>query len=206
MEDMTPFELLSDFVQQYDYAISTIVMVLVPLIVVVLVLVKPQKRRRSSVATPSEAAGETSPETSPEASQVEPSEPEPLLIHCPACGTEVSRYAPTCLKCGHPIHAAVQTQEPSQTESNQTIIIQQPPARPSNGAGTAGFVLALISLILSWMPGVGWVVWFLGFLLSFIGLFSAPRGLAVAGFIISIIDLIILLLFFGALAALLAFL
>ena len=56
------------------------------------------------------------------------------------------------------------------------------------------------------MPGVGWVVWFLGFLLSFIGLFSAPRGLAVAGFIISIIDLIILLLFFGALAALLAFL
>lgn len=206
MEEMNPFELLSDFVQQYDYAISTIVMVLVPLIVVVLVLVKPQKRRRSSVATPSEAAGETSPETSPEASQVEPSEPEPLLIHCPACGTEVSRYAPTCLKCGHPIHAAVQTQEPSQTESNQTIIIQQPPARPSNGAGTAGFVLALISLILSWMPGVGWVVWFLGFLLSFIGLFSAPRGLAVAGFIISIIDLIILLLFFGALAALLAFL
>ena len=200
MEEMTPFELLSGFVQQYDDTIGIIVMVLVPTIVVVLILVKLLKRRRSSVATPSEAADGTPPEASP----VEPS--EPLLIHCPACGAEVSRYAPTCIKCGHPIHAAVQTQEPPQAERCQTIVIQQPPARSSNGAGTAGFVLALISLFLSWMPGVGWVVWFLGFLLSFIGLFSAPRGLAVAGFIISIIDLIILLLFFGALAALLAFL
>ena len=200
MEEMNPFELLSGFVQQYDDTIGIIVMVLVPTIVVVLILVKLLKRRRSSVATPSEAADGTPPEASP----VEPS--EPLLIHCPACGAEVSRYAPTCIKCGHPIHAAVQTQEPPQAERCQTIVIQQPPARSSNGAGTAGFVLALISLFLSWMPGVGWVVWFLGFLLSFIGLFSAPRGLAVAGFIISIIDLIILLLFFGALAALLAFL
>ena len=181
MEEKIPFELLLDFVQQYSY---TIAMVLVLIIVVVLLLVKFLKRRRSSVATPPQTADETPPETP----SVEQSESEP------------------CLKCGHPIHAAVQTQEPPQAERNQTIIIQQQPVRPSNGAGTAGFVLALISLILSWVPGVGWFVWFLGFLLSFIGLFSAPRGLAVAGFIISIIDLIIFLLFFGALAALLAFL
>lgn len=199
MEERIPFELFLDFVQQYSY---TIAMVLVLIIVVVLLLVKFLKRRRWSVATPPQTAGETPSETP----SVEQSESESLLIHCPACGMEVSRYAPTCLKCGHPIHAAVQAQEPPQAERNQTIIIQQQPARPSNGAGTAGFVLALISLILSWVPGVGWFVWFLGFLLSFIGLFSAPRGLAVAGFIISIIDLIILLLFFGALAALLAFL
>ena len=107
MEEMNPFELLSGFVQQYDDTIGIIVMVLVPTIVVVLILVKLLKRRRSSVATPSEAADGTPPEASP----VEPSEPEPLLIHCPACGAEVSRYAPTCIKCGHPIHAAVQTQE-----------------------------------------------------------------------------------------------
>ena len=29
---------------------------------------------------------------------------ESLLIHCPACGLEVSRYAPTCPRCGHSIY------------------------------------------------------------------------------------------------------
>lgn len=88
----------------------------------------------------------------------------------------------------------------SSTDHNQTIIIQQP-ASQSNGIGTAGFVLSLIALILSWFPGVNAVVWFLGFLLSFIGLFKSPRGLAITGFIISIIDLILLGALIGTLAA-----
>ena len=96
-----------------------------------------------------------------------------------------------CLKCGHPICPTSNPRTTSPTDHNQTIIIQQP-VRQSNGTGTAGFVLSLIALILSWLPGVGWVVWFLGFLLSFIGIFKSPRGLAITGFIISIIDLIIL--------------
>jgi branched-subunit amino acid ABC-type transport system permease component len=74
----------------------------------------------------------------------------------------------------------------------------------SNGVGIAGFVLSLISLVLSWVPGVGWFVWFLGFILSFCGMFKSPRGLAVAGFLISIIDLIILIAAFGALASILS--
>ena len=130
---------------------------------------------------------------------VETSQPEPLLIHCPACGTEISRYAPSCLKCGHPICPTSNPRTTSPTDHNQTIIIQQP-VRQSNGTGTAGFVLSLIALILSWLPGVGWVVWFLGFLLSFIGIFKSPRGLAITGFIISIIDLIILVALVGTLA------
>ena len=110
---------------------------------------------------------------------------ESLMITCPACGTSISRYANTCIKCGHPI------QKPQ-----QTVIVQQ---SKSNGVGTAGFVLALISLVLSWVPGVGWFVWFLGFLLSFIGMFESPRTLAVFGFFISIIDFIILIALFGVL-------
>ena len=81
------------------------------------------------------------------------------------------------------------------------MIVQQI-ARESNGVGTAGFVLALISLLFSWLPGIGWVVWFLGFLLSFIGMFKSPRGLAIAGFLISIIDLIILVSIIGGIASL----
>lgn len=111
---------------------------------------------------------------------------ESLMITCPACGTSISRYANTCIKCGHPI------QEPQ-----QTVIVQQ---SKSNGVGTAGFVLALISLVLSWVPGVGWFVWFLGFLLSFIGMFKSPKTLAVFGFFISIIDFIILIVVVGTVA------
>lgn len=141
-----------------------------------------------------------SPSTPSQVPQTPDESPESLLIHCPVCGTEISRYAPSCLKCGHPICPTTNPKTVSPAAHSQTIVIQQQPTRQSNGTGTAGFVLALISLILSWVPGVGWVVWFLGFLLSFIGMFKSPRGLAITGFIISIIDLIILVAFVGSLA------
>ena len=186
MEELTP--------------IAPVLITLIIAIVIILLCIKFSKKKQSPAIKPSEPITKTPQEESP----AKDPEPEPLLIHCPACGTEVSRYAPACLKCGHPIHPAAQTQKSPQTNHNQTIIIQQP-SRQSNGTGTAGFILALISLVLSWMPGVGLIVWFLGFLLSFIGMFKAPRGLAITGFIISIIDLIILLVFVGAIASFFAF-
>lgn len=85
---------------------------------------------------------------------------------------------------------------------NNTIIIRE--VRRSNGLGTAGFVLALIGLFVSWIPVVGWIVWLLGLLFSFIGLFKRPRGLAIAGFILSLIDFIILVAFIGVIAAFMA--
>ena len=71
----------------------------------------------------------------------------------------------------------------------------------SNGIGIAGFVLALIAVFLGWVPVLGWILWFLGALLSFIGVFKQPRGIAIAGLIISFIGIILLLVVFGALAA-----
>lgn len=195
METIPPIAPEPGFMQQYSFIILLII------IIVIILCIKFSKKKQRPVIKTSEPINEMLQEKSP----VKDPEPEPLLIHCPACGTEVSRYAPACLKCGHPIHSTVQTQQAPQADHNQTIIIQQP-SRQSNGAGTAGFILALISLVLSWVPGVGWIVWFLGFLLSFIGMFKTPKGLAIAGFIISIIDLIILLVFVGALATFFAFL
>ena len=195
METIPPIAPEPGFMQQYSFIILLII------IIVIILCIKFSKKKQRPVIKTSEPINEMLQEESP----VKDPEPEPLLIHCPACGTEVSRYAPACLKCGHPIHSTVQTQQAPQADHNQTIIIQQP-SRQSNGAGTAGFILALISLVLSWVPGVGWIVWFLGFLLSFIGMFKTPRGLAITGFIISIIDLIILLVFVGALATFFAFL
>lgn len=87
-----------------------------------------------------------------------------------------------------------------ENNSQQRIVYVE---RQSNGLGTAGFIFAILSLLVCWAPVVGWVIWFLGFLFSFIGMFKSPRGLAVAGFFISIIDFIVLVVVIGALAGLL---
>lgn len=59
--------------------------------------------------------------------------------------------------------------------------------RKSNGMGVAGFILAVLSVFIGWIPLIGWLVWILGAIFSFIGLFHQPRGLAIAGVIISLV-------------------
>ena len=72
--------------------------------------------------------------------------------------------------------------------------------RRTNGLGTAGFVLAVLTIVLGWIPVFGWFTWALGLLFSFIGLFKAPRGLAIAGFVISLLGIIMILFLFAAIA------
>jgi predicted RNA-binding Zn-ribbon protein involved in translation (DUF1610 family) len=146
------------------------------------------------------------PKTSPETmrkQQVSFNKIESLsdFKECPYCGEEILASAKKCKYCNEwlnnsalPIrnHEAVKPVINYSRGQEQTIILNQV-ERQSNGVGTAGFVLALIALFLSWIPGVGWFMWFLGLLLSFIGMFKKPRGLAITGFLISMIDLIILL-------------
>ena len=86
-----------------------------------------------------------------------------------------------------------------QQPMQQTVIVQQE-QRKSNGMGTAGFVLALIGFFFSWIPILGWVIWFLGVLFSAIGVFRTPRGMAIAGLCISFIGLIFLIVVAGMLS------
>ncbi|WP_428743497.1 hypothetical protein [Tenacibaculum sp.] len=81
----------------------------------------------------------------------------------------------------------------------QTIIVKQ---KQSNGAGIAGFVLSIIGMLFSWFPIFGWLIWASGLILSLIGIFEKPRGLAIAGLVISLFGLTLLLLFFVGLAIL----
>ena len=46
------------------------------------------------------------------------------------------------------------------TESPRIIYVQQP-APQGNTLGTAGLILAIISLFFGWVPFVGWILWFL---------------------------------------------
>ena len=70
-----------------------------------------------------------------------------------------------------------------------------------NGIGTAGFVLALIGLLLCWVPVLNWILWILGVVFSFIGVFKKPKGLSIAGLIISFIGIIVILSLAAAILA-----
>ena len=91
-------------------------------------------------------------------------------------------------------------QNTSPAQPTQTIIIEQK-APQKNGIGLAGFILSLIALFTEWIPVFGWIIWALGAIFSLVGLFKAPRGFAIAGFVISFISLIILIVFVGAIGA-----
>lgn len=95
-----------------------------------------------------------------------------------------------------------QTAQAQAAQPNQTIYIQQMPApRKGNGLGTAGFVLALLGLIFCWFPIVGWILWLLGLIFSLIGVFKSPRGLAIAGLVLSFIDIVATISLWGAIAS-----
>jgi len=84
-----------------------------------------------------------------------------------------------------------------QNPQGQTVIINQT-EKKSNGIGTAGFVLALIAIFLGWVPVLGWILWLLGLIFSFVGVFKTPKGLAIAGLVVSLIGIILLIAVFGA--------
>ena len=90
--------------------------------------------------------------------------------------------------------------QPQYPNNQQVSVINNIQQAKSNGIGTAGFVFALISFLFCWAPGVRWVVWFLGAIFSIIGCFKEPRGLAIAGTVISSIDIIVLISIIGAIA------
>lgn len=95
------------------------------------------------------------------------------------------------------------TEQPTGANGQQTIIIQNgnQPQSQSNGIGTAGFVLALIGIFLGWVPVLGWIIWLLGLILSAVGVMRKPKGLAIAGLVISLVGLIILLSIAGLFSA-----
>lgn len=93
------------------------------------------------------------------------------------------------------------TTQQSAVQGGQQIIINQV-EKKSNGVGTAGFVLALIGFLFGWIPLIGFFLgggfWLLGLILSFVGIFKKPRGLAATGLILSFGNLLILIFVTGA--------
>ena len=143
-----------------------------------------------------------------------PNQEQPKKAFCKHCGAEIEPGSAFCPACGKPTGKSPiqqpdqQAQQPqqqfnntNQTSTTTTVIVENKGSH-SNGLGTAGFVLSLIAFFVCWIPVIDFVVWFLGALFSFIGIFKKPRGLAIAGLVISFIGIIILLAFFGAIIGL----
>jgi hypothetical protein len=100
---------------------------------------------------------------------------------CPYCGEEIPESASKCMYC------TAWVNEPQATIQPQPVQMQEQPQLVSqkNGFGNAGLVLSILGLALFWIPLVNLVLWFLGLLFSFIGVFRRPKGKAIAGLIIS---------------------
>lgn len=150
-----------------------------------------------------------------------PTKPEYKKNFCKYCGKELQPDAVFCSSCGKPqnkpsvqqpiaqviqqpvvqpyaVRAFQQPQptiSPNITNNTTTVVIERD---HSNGIGTAGFVFALLGLIFCWIPYLDVLLWFLGFVFSIIGMFKSPRGLAITGFILSLILIVVIIVFFGA--------
>ncbi len=80
-------------------------------------------------------------------------------------------------------------------EEQTTQVAEQPVEKGKNGLGLAGFIIALVGLILSWIPIVNIVAAILltvSFVLALIGLITGivkkkKLGLAIAGLIITFV-------------------
>lgn len=153
---------------------------------------------------------------------VQPTSPQFNKNFCKYCGKELQPGAAFCSSCGKP-QSKVHVQQPPvqmvQQPVSQPYVVNayqqpQPVANPnvltnntttvvvegsrSNSMGIAGFIIALLGLVFCWIPVVDLILWFLGFLFSLIGLFKAPRGMAIAGLVLSLIIIFIIIVFWSA--------
>ena len=146
---------------------------------------------------------------------------------CKYCGKELQEGAAFCSSCGMPqgntpvqqvanpflqhpnnftspymMAGVYQQPQPamSSSASNNTTTVVVEGGR-SNGLGTAGFIIALLGLVFCWVPFVDFILWFLGLIFSFIGMFKSPRGLAIAGFVLSFVVIILIISIMGSLTA-----
>jgi uncharacterized membrane protein YkgB len=93
-------------------------------------------------------------------------------------------------------------QQQNQNQPSSTTVIVNQTEKSSNGVGIAGFILALLGVIFSWIPILNWILWIIGLILSFVGVFKKPKGFAIAGLCLSLLGIILIIAVIGTIGAL----
>lgn len=140
---------------------------------------------------------------------------------CTQCGTPLagsSEGVDQSFSQAQPQQSMVPQQQPQpqmqQAPIQQQAQYQQPPMQPGfqqmpyapeqpkqvNGLGIAGFVCALCAAVFSWIPILNWILWIVGLVLSGIGVTKQPKGLAIAGLVISLVSLVLIIAIIGCVA------
>ncbi len=75
-----------------------------------------------------------------------------------------------------------------------------PIPRPGNGMATAGMVNGIISVVLFWLPIIGWILAVLGIVFGGIGISRANsgargKGMAISGVVLGIASLVLYVVF-----------
>ena len=121
---------------------------------------------------------------------------------CSACGSPVLPGAAFCSACGAPLKANVVP--PQQPDVQHVDVVEEeeieiPQPRQRNTLGLVSFIMTMASLVVflySSYVGLGFLLCMIfcpvTLILSFIALFKKPRGFAVAAFIVSLVECLIL--------------
>jgi hypothetical protein len=117
------------------------------------------------------------------------------MKQCKNCYAQMPDEAKFCGNCGSPfneelIEPQVSEQQPVFQQQPTTVIIQS----QTNGLGAAGFAVSFIGLFTFYIPIFGWLIIMIGSLLSYYGRKKEPKGLAIAGTVISVLNVILWLL------------
>lgn len=120
---------------------------------------------------------------------------------CSSCGKEISENAAFCANCGASVESGQRTAPVEQhIYIHHEKHIPEPKPSRKNGLGVAGFVLSLVSIVLSVIPVVGLVGLITdvpAFLLALAGLINGickkkKLGLAIAAIVLSICAVILM--------------
>ena len=79
------------------------------------------------------------------------------------------------------------------SNTNEQAVNPQITTRKKNVMGIIGFIFSLLALCFGWVPVLGWILLALGFIFSLIGVFKAPRALAITGLAISVVTIIVII-------------
>ena len=99
--------------------------------------------------------------------------------------------------------------EPKQTQQSVNFdpYLMNQQLNQTNKIGQIGLILSIAAIIVSFIPFlnfISWLVWIGGLVCSIIGLTKKPKGMAIAGLIISLLGIIIMLFLVAMIATALA--